>query len=249
MILDGAKTGKQVLRKVFIKDSKRYGGEAKLKWLHRLKEAKKHTNGNSTDFKTDYVQRPKGMGTFVIEDLQTFAAEVANNEQEHVDGAFKWPGEGGIPRDADLEAPWLDAVARTADPAVGCLLEKDLECIKRHVEEQYVLAEKDANFSKKPIAERQDALRMRSLAFITGPKMWGEEGAELSAMWTDEALESVRASYAYVHDCNARLYRGRYSRFPFDVAARTLCRIKAKAVGRETHLAGFVADRMKLMSW
>ncbi|KIY74034.1 hypothetical protein CYLTODRAFT_484791 [Cylindrobasidium torrendii FP15055 ss-10] len=248
MILDGAKTGKQVLRSVFIKDSRRYGGDAKLKWLHRLKEAKKNTN-SSTEFKTDYVQRPKGMGTFVIEDLQAFAAEVANSEQERVDGAFKWPGEGGIPHDADLKAPWLDALARTADPAVGHILERDLERIRLHVEEQYVLAEKDAKFTKKPITERQDALRARSLAFITGPKMWGEEGAELSAMWTEEALESVRASYAYVYDCNARLCKGRYSRFPFDVAARTLCRIKAKAVGRETHLAGFVADRMKLMSW
>ena len=63
----------------------------------------------------------------------------------------------------------------------------------------------------------------------------------------EEELGRVRASYAYVHDLNMSKrspYQAQWTRFPWDVAFRDLCAIKAEAVGFPRTTTGEFYERM-----
>jgi len=49
---------------------------------------------------------------------------------------------------------------------------------------------------------------------------------------SEEEIARLRASYAYVYDSKQHERGAGWSRFPWDVAMRELCAIKAQAVGR-----------------
>jgi hypothetical protein len=63
----------------------------------------------------------------------------------------------------------------------------------------------------------------------------------------DEEVARVRASYAYFHDFELRKYCGQsnFTRFPFDVAMRELCGIKART-GRYKAVSGEFYDQFKM---
>ncbi|KAF8517651.1 RNA dependent RNA polymerase-domain-containing protein [Gautieria morchelliformis] len=158
--------------------------------------------------------------------------------------------------DPELEAPWLQAVKRA-----GRLIEidkndrmkRELEIIRRHVEavrekhREYMRQEvkgtgkgrtgrsltsprKDSpTFTEKPIEQRQNILRELSLSFSQMPA-----DAEFIVL-SPEEVKRCRASYAYVLETEHQEKRftdsSRFSRFPFDVAMRDLCHIKAQSAG------------------
>jgi len=107
-------------------------------------------------------------------------------------------------------------------------------------------------FASRTITSRQDALRRLSQRYTNGPA-----AASVPILTQFNMLEHVKASYAYHWDwkvderpANQRSLHGglhgdRGTNFPFDMAMRTLCDIKAKAAseGYDTILQTF-ADVM-----
>ncbi|KIY74038.1 hypothetical protein CYLTODRAFT_416311 [Cylindrobasidium torrendii FP15055 ss-10] len=242
-ILDGAKTGKRPSERTVKNDCARYNGR-RPRYVVKMEKASEVTNTRSA-YAERQVSEP-----FIMDELLVHAAKVADAHKEEVIKLCQ-PKQGAMPRDDDLERPWREKLeGANAGTPESASLKKDLECIKRHVDSIYEKTPITGVFTNKPISERQDILRRQSLKFMSGPKLW-KDGGELSVHWSMDELSRVRASYAYVHDCQVQVdaykpYSKRFTRFPFDVAARALCDIKAKAVGRETHLAGFMADCLKL---
>ncbi|KAI0706226.1 RNA dependent RNA polymerase-domain-containing protein [Cytidiella melzeri] len=84
-------------------------------------------------------------------------------------------------------------------------------------------------FTDMDIRKRQDILRSLSLSFATDP-----DPRPFCSVRSANEIARLKASYAYIVGCEKRKYR-----FPFDVAYRQLCAIKAQAVsnGREKSVA------------
>ena len=96
-----------------------------------------------------------------------------------------------------------------------------------------------ADFTNCNIIDRQDVLRKSSKFFHEHPT---PEEMEVITDW--EEIARLRASYAYMYDLEVHKYgrdgKQRWSRFPFDVAARELCAIKANSLGpSKTVTCGF----------
>ena len=77
------------------------------------------------------------------------------------------------------------------------------------------------DFTSLPITICQDLLREQFLLSATGLDV------NIKTRQKRHNIEALTASYAYIHDHIGS--RSGWSRFPFNVAFRTLCDIKAKA--------------------
>ncbi len=96
-----------------------------------------------------------------------------------------------------------------------------------------------ADFTNCNIIDRQDVLRKSSKFFHEHPTP-----EEMEVITDSEEIARLRASYAYMYDLEVHKYgrdgKRRWSRFPFDVAARELCAIKANSLGpSKTVTCGF----------
>ena len=98
-------------------------------------------------------------------------------------------------------------------------------------------------FTNWNIVDRQDVLRKSSKFFQEHPT------PEEMEVYTDpEEIARLRASYAYLHDLEMHKYREpKWSRFPFDVAARELCAIKAHALGASKTVTRGFYEKYKLV--
>lgn len=97
------------------------------------------------------------------------------------------------------------------------------------------------NFTKLPIEARQNQLRSISKQFAAGPS---------DLLYFDvEGVKRVRASYAYLCDYELSKGRVRWTRFPWDVAMRDLCEIKAKRNGNSKTLMGSFYHTMDVTSF
>lgn len=155
-----------------------------------------------------------------------------------------------ISRDEDLARPYEAAKLR----AQNCtILEEDLAVIRGHVERVHTewktkLRAKGAShkspqanklksaFTNLSIEVRQDILRSLSKEFANVPPT--------HVLSNEEALR-LMASYAYIQD--VEIDRGR-SHFPWDVAMRHLCRIKADAIGGSRTVSGPFANKFSIRS-
>lgn len=147
--------------------------------------------------------------------------------------------------DEQLAAPWREAVTRVALLAKrgNPDAEAELQAICSHVEQVYWRwrtgrnaeegrgatgsngnpnAKTKSGFTGLPIEKRQDKLRELSKEFNAAQ-------AKPLLYFSEADLRRVRASYAFVFDHETS--RDHWSRFPWDVAMRTLCEIKAGALG------------------
>lgn len=148
--------------------------------------------------------------------------------------------------DETLIAPWNDAYAR-AQRAVkeggGSGMLAELELIAQHVRDtrekhREAMAHraqtrtdglmspskkgkhKKDYFAEMPIEKRQDVLRDISKAFASKPMGL--------IYYSERDIKVLRASYAYIHDLESQNHRRvTWTRFPWDVAMRQLCAIKA----------------------
>lgn len=169
-----------------------------------------------------------------------------------------------IQLDSDLLQPWDDAtrMAERGNPDVVKIKRRDLSRIAEHVQAMYMehrtkLSSRDGNngvlnlttsskrtsFTKLPIEVRQDILRALSKKFASGP-----HPDTLESLMDEAMIARLRASYAYKYDAQKRSTDGNngWSRFPWDVAMRELCAIKARALGpNKTVTTGFY-EKFKL---
>ncbi|KAH9916727.1 RNA dependent RNA polymerase-domain-containing protein [Epithele typhae] len=194
-------------------------------------------------------ERGKGLPEFIMKTLERLTDAECAAMKDRIKLKFARPKL--LQPDPHLCAPHADAVRRGAALArIGVPgLRDELARIEEHVracrlkaeEERGRLVEREERrraekgnkgprgrdkkenlFSSLPIEVRQDFFRAQSRRFhLDGPK-------EL-LFFSDLEAGRVMASYAYIHDHEVS---GKYwTRFPWDVAMRDLCEIKAHAVG------------------
>ena len=192
-----------------------------------------------TDSNIVFTRRPRNFHKFIMDIIKESAEKemkrhlLAYDELTQGANATSW--------DEDLLSPYLEA-KKNADIVLGsygCRGKLDeLEIITKHVRRVRALhrerisnmskktrhsdkkaAEKNTAFTSLAIEKRQDILRALSKEFVSGPK-------DLVFFQSAE-LEKVRASYAYLHDCQELETKSRrsdrWTRFPWDVAMRELC--------------------------
>lgn len=226
-----------------------------LPWAGLRKKAK-----GRTEFAPDErtAKRAAHLPPFVLEELYAELLRQCQVHERKLKELFPDPvHKADVPIDEHLAAPWNDAVARAEQAARArgdAWMERELKAIKAHVAEVYALHKQrvkhwsrtgsgsargkargkgkgkgkgGALFSDRPIEQRQDTFRELSRAFEDGPAAL-EDGSPLLC-FDKPALRRLCASYAYIYD-RKESWCG-WSRFPWDVAMRTLCQIKVEALG------------------
>lgn len=253
--LDGAKSGMTVKKDIHSKDMEEYGARSPL-W----KDWKESKDQEDARTRPGYnlpapPKRKRGAGRFIMDELQIEAQSQAKHWRQRIDPVFNNVLDE---EDPCLSAPYREILGKTRGPG-GAFYRADLELIKRHVEEEYEAHIKSTNkewearnagglqsprksprkgaaFTERPIEERQDILRAASWRFAQGPD-------PDTLFMTQEQVERVKASYAYYRDCHHKNWEPAQdgpregskmvhsTRFPFNVALRALCDIKARSLG------------------
>ena len=179
--------------------------------------------------------RAPHLGPFTTDELQKAMAVEATKLNCQIDEKFPDATSRGMSRfDRDLAKPWEEAEER----AKGLMEETGSEiwidalaAIEAHVEEMKKawsnahLRTRERTetkaFTDAPIEHRQDALRAVSRAF------WNDFAAPYEDAYSVQEWRRLVASCAY-----KKYFKS--LRFPFDVAFRELCAIKAETVSAAT---------------
>jgi hypothetical protein len=200
------------------------------------------------DYSSPWVQ-----GKFIMDILRNAAIKERDHLLAEMDQLFK-PLENEP--DADLIRPWADAEAwaERGEPTFVKKKKFDLSRIAKHVHVIYK-QHKDhlknhnninagVQFTELPIEVRQDKLRSISKAFASGPQI-----EDLETIPDAATLARYRASYAYKYDAemNSRFEAPGWSRFPWNVAFRELCLIKASALGPYKAVTSNFYERFRLV--
>jgi hypothetical protein len=241
---------------VFKQDNEKYGtrSPAWKEWKEMKDLEDAHTRAGSNNM--PHPKRKSGAGTFIMDSLKHEAETQATYWGKQIDSIFNAVIDE---EDPVLVAPYHEIVKKTKGPG-GDFYQADLELIKAHVIKEYdenmdrtkkehdernaaratgqhsprksPSKPKQAAFTDRPIEERQDILRAASRRFAQSPD-------PSTLHMTRDQAERVKASFAYLYDCHYK--KGgvrdgsskivRCSRFPFNVAFRTLCDIKARSLG------------------
>lgn len=241
LVLDGAKTGLKVSPHVLSKDRKEYAQKV-LQW----KEFSKNLKEVTTDETNAARARPLVGTKFVMDIIQDYAKKQGEIQLSKVEQ--KMNACSVFIADKELTAPW-DAAWSIANRSQNEDRLKDLNAIKTHVQGVYQKhrsqvtsvhgRKKGAAFTDLPIEIRQDELRALSKEFAAKP-------SPLAAVTEAEAA-MIKASYAYLYDVEQRARAGtKWTRFPWDMAIRELCAIKARAGGSWKALNGEFYERMMI---
>lgn len=187
------------------------------------------------------TERGAGLGSFILERVQDMInaeKKRANEELEERVSSFKsLQGHSHSALDPHLVAPWNDAERRAkvlSERGVH-LSRTELDLIVKHVDYCHAKHEDSISgikFTSRPIKDRQDILRESSLRFKAGPP-----GPIL--LRSKEEVTVLQASYAYLSaDANKT--------FPWDVAMRALCDIKARGLGNPRYMQNNVYELMDI---
>ncbi|KAF9495388.1 hypothetical protein BDN71DRAFT_1589707 [Pleurotus eryngii] len=238
-VLDSSKSGEQVLSAQVKHDSKLYNKRPPF-WKE-TEEERSHHQTNEIN-----LIRPKEFhgNEFIMDTIYNQAKEEGRLVQQRIEQAFAaLPKEHVV--DLDLQQPWKQAEALGKQMTSRGYAERaeDLEKIKRHVETMYgehrkqVKPKKEGeDFTGIPIEARQDTLRSLSRQFASFPSsadLPSFVAAEqpTTSIFSNEEVALIKASYAYIFDHQENSARKGWTRFPWDVAMRDLCHIKARALG------------------
>ncbi|KAF9268058.1 hypothetical protein L218DRAFT_892734 [Marasmius fiardii PR-910] len=246
--LDGAKTGLTVLKEVVADDRKKYNRVGTMHW----KKSSKKSEYTSDEAR---AKRPKRLHPFIMDIL----VEYADGKARDVEQAFSTRLEEykiHIP-DRHLIAPWEEAL-KLADQlkAKGCNhMHEDMQKIIDHVKTMYQKHREQVkqsysnkskgrvSFTELRIETRQNQLRAMSKEFVALPTT-----SEVTTM-TGGELARLRASFAYLYDSEQNKSSWtKWTRFPWDVAMRELCAIKAKALGSSKTVQGDFYSRFIMKS-
>lgn len=250
-VLDAPKTGWRIRPKTLSADAKDYSHGSSPQWRAMEKDKKKSNKSMGNKSNAPYLKRdyssPWVQGRFIMDVLRNGAIKERDHLLTEMQELFK-PLESEP--DADLIRPWADAEAwaERGEPTFVRKKRFDLSRIAEHVKVIYN-RHKDhlkngAQFTDLPIEVRQDKLRSISKAFVSGPQIEDLETIPDAAM-----LARYRASYAYKYDAerNSRFEAPGWSRFPWNVAFRELCLIKASALGPYKPVTSNFYERFKLV--
>lgn len=257
MTLDGAKTGMTVLPQVLKDDTRKYQKRPPT-WKETEEDRERHVmhGKNETNLK-----RPSSLGRFIMDDLHSQAEAEGNVWLARIEKKFEIKNR--IKVDDDLTAPWLKFLQRSKrwiSEENNTLLSGELEQIRKHVEaiylehraelnasprkqtNQYSPKKDKASFTDLPIEVRQDKFRALSRKFASFPR------PDTFLALSEWDIAAARASYAYWYDHEQRKQSisNNWTRFPWDVAMRELCTIKARAGGRHKAVAGEFYDHFNM---
>ena len=248
MTLDGFKTGMTVRDEILKNDTKSYQKRSP-EWRETDEE---QVRSFSLSQNEQNLQRPSGLGLFVMDELYSQAKEEKDLWLAKIEGHFETHGSHYI--DKDLVAPWnhaIDLGKRWAAEEKNTRMNQELEAIAEHVKCVYkdhrrslaspkkassFSSETSVPFSERPIEVRQDAIRRISRQFVSFPPPG-------KFLMPDEEIARLRASYAYKYDHDN--WRTGTS-FPWDVAMRELGAIKARATGGHKTIAGEFYDHFNM---
>ncbi|KAF8078266.1 RNA dependent RNA polymerase-domain-containing protein [Lyophyllum atratum] len=243
-VLDGSKTGlriKPATLKADTKDYKKTRGPEWKEWKAKAERKPKERASNEPFTKrgknSEYITGP-----FIMDDLRRYAKKESDKILANMEEVFQALD---VVRDHHLTQPWDDAdkMANRGTPELQAAKRRDLDRIKYHVEDMFRehRSQIQKNFTGKQIETRQDILRNLSKRFVASPTLDHME------TFTDAAsISRLRASYAYLYDFRQKAKGPGFSRFPWDMALRDLCHIKASALGpSKTVTIGFY-ERFRL---
>lgn len=260
-ILDGAKTGLKILPETLSADMKNYHHSRGPEWKAKTKSKKDEPGldkSNSAPLRrgkqSQFIQEK-----FIMDVLLSAAKKESDQALIKLDAIFS-PLASQL--DPHLVQPWDDAVAMAdrGSPEAVKRKRKDLAIIAVHVHNMYKEhkylggkakaglggGSKRVAFTDQPIEVRQDFLRAISKKFAASPRA---EDMDLDSMLDDATIARLRASYAYCHDSEEMKKSGNnWSRFPWNVAMRDLCTIKASALGPYKTVTNGFYERLKLVS-
>lgn len=166
--------------------------------------------------------------------------DVALKEREYLLGELeKIFKELRLEPDLDLVQPWNEAQEWAAKESPGVNIETkqdDLDTIATHVRSVYgqhqeLLHKRPKSdvsgvpFSSLRIEVRQDGMRSMSRTFASFPQVH-----DLQTIPDQATIARFRASYAFKYDAEQNARKG-WTRFPWNVAMRELCTIKATKLG------------------
>ena len=252
MVLDGIKTGMTVRPEVLKQDTMRFQ-KRPPRWKETDEDRERNEQSNESN-----IKRPQELGRFIMDDLHKQAEVEGNKWLARLDDEFKTDGLCKL--DKDLAAPWYNAQRLgekwKAEESNGRFL-ADLISLQKHVASLYdeyrteinsprkpsrtSPSKKEKPFTSLPTEVRQDKIRKLSKRFVAFPPAG-------HFLMMEEDIARVRASCAYVYDYETRksYSTNNYSRFPWDLAMRELCTIKARATGRFKTVAGHFYDHFNM---
>jgi len=248
--LDGSKTGLTVLPETLRNDIRLYDKRAPA-WKETAEDKERVLSSGSND---KNLARPKRLGAFIMDSICRHAEKEGDRQLQQIETIFSASWRHTV--DKDLVEPWLHAgrvAERWKKEAGSDRRHDDLKKIAEHVRCMYVehrsllnpeskVSPKKASpkkekaaFTELPIEVRQDKIRGLSKKFASMPLP--------SDLLMDEAdIDRVKASYAYLFDSEQKKGKG-WTRFPWDVAMRELCAIKARASGPSKTVTGEFYDK------
>ncbi|KAG7096864.1 hypothetical protein E1B28_004272 [Marasmius oreades] len=245
--LDGAKTGLTVLKDVVAADRRKYKRVGAMHWKKRSSQKSQYTSDEGK------VKRPVGLHPFIMDVLINYAEWKARNVEQKFHAKLEQHNQH-IP-DPHLIAPWEEALklANLWKDKDSNTMHENLEKIASHVKRMYHKHREQVkqNFSSKSkgratftdlrIETRQNQLRAMSKEFVASP-------TSSEVMMTEADLARLRASFAYLYDSEMNKGRNGWTRFPWDVAMRELCAIKARAIGPSKTVEGGFYQRFTMKS-
>jgi len=246
MTLDGAKSGMSVKKSQFEEDRQKFGINRPPAWKETDAEAEANSKGVAI-----HPKRPSKLGKFIMDGICDEIKRIEEEWLQKVNDLASSLGNQGV-NDPALTAPYLEALEKASSGGRGSeLYAEDLEKIRKHVNEIYedykllirngplqqsahssptkkspskksTRQDSGAIFTTLKIEDRQDGLRRLSLKF------WKSPPKNEMFMMHDQ-FQRVKASYAYLLDWETRRQKQGtpWSRFPWDVAFRQLCAMKA----------------------
>ncbi|KAJ6448667.1 RNA dependent RNA polymerase-domain-containing protein, partial [Mycena vitilis] len=233
--LDGAKTGLKVKPATYSEDVQAYD------W--RPPTWKEHEENKPSRDTTNLppLHRPESLTPFVMDQL--FQHVTSSNWRITLARKLENSFDIRHTEDRDLINPWVDferleSLDRQAYDSLHTLLLDHCHKIKCHVkamyEEHRTRIARGNQFTNLPIEQRQDILRELSRKFADGPAdLFGIcfRLAPVADKDSKDEAARLKASYAYIYDLETQKHRTSdpWSRFPWDVAFRELCLIKARS--------------------
>ena len=239
--LDGSKTGLTVLPKTLGQDITLYNKRPPV-WKEKAEDRERFSFPNEKN-----LARGQELGPFIMDTIYHHAAEERNHQLQKIERIFYASWRHRV--DEDLAEPWLHAnrIAERWKGEIGSdRRHSDLAKIAEHVRCMYTKHRSHLNpqsptkkaspkkekaaFTELPIEVRQDIIRALSREFASMPLP--------SDLLMDKVdIDRVKASYAYVFDSEQKKVTG-WTGFPWDVAIRELCAIKACASGPSKTVIG-----------
>ncbi|KAJ8488013.1 hypothetical protein ONZ51_g3830 [Trametes cubensis] len=265
--LDGLKTGVSVSPASFAEHRKRWQpGVLAWKAQDEKSKDKRYKGEQYKSYNVKFLKR-KVSSSFIMDILQKLVKDACDAQLGRIErqlgsgkdhpGACRRCKEDQVLCDScdrDLAAPWLNARQRALQlraDGKGDMWD-ELVRIETHVQAMHQAAmdrkrstsfraggsgeydaggnpvktggKESAPFTRLPIEKRQDILREQSKRFHAEPR---------DLRYFDDPT-TIKASCAYFYDHRVK----GWDRFPWDVATRALCEIKAKATGSSKTLSG-----------